>query len=151
MATITPCLWFDGDGLDAAEFYVALFPDSRIDGVGPGPDGTPLMISFTLMGRPFQALNGGPQYAFTEAVSLVVPCEGQAEVDHYWAALSAGGEEGRCGWLTDRFGLAWQVVPRQLGGILGDPDPRRASLAAEAMLAMTKIDLGVLAEAAAGA
>ena len=148
MANITPCLWFDGNGLEAAEFYVSQFPDSRIDGVSPGPDGSPLMISFTLMGRPFQALNGGPQFAFTEAVSLVVPCDGQAEVDHYWAALTDGGEESQCGWLKDRYGLSWQVVPSQLGEILGDPDPGRAARATEAMLQMRKIDLDVMRAAA---
>ena len=118
MKTITPCLWFNNDGLEAAEFYVSLFPDSHIDDTAPGPDGSPMMISFTLMGRPFQALNGGPRFVFTEAVSLVVPCDTQAEVDHYWAALTEGGEESMCGWLKDRFGLSWQVVPRELGAIL---------------------------------
>ncbi len=148
MTTIAPCLWFDGNGLEAADFYVSLFPDSRIDGVSPGPDGSALMISFTLMGRPFQALNGGPQFAFTEAVSLVVPCDGQSEVDHYWAELSDGGEEGRCGWLKDRYGLSWQVVPSQLGEILGDPDPGRAGRATEAMLQMGKLDLDAMRAAA---
>ncbi len=149
MATITPCLWFDGNGLEAAEFYVSLFPDSQIDGVSPGPDG-PMMISFTLMSRPYQALNGGPQFTFTEAVSLVVPCDGQAEVDHYWDALTEGGEEGRCGWLKDRFGLSWQVVPNQLGEVLGDPDPERAGRAVEAMMGMSKLDLAAMRAAAAG-
>ena len=151
MATITPCLWFDGNGLEAAEFYVSLFPDSRIDAVSPGPDGPPVMIGFTLMGRPFQALNGGPQFRFTEAVSLVVPCDGQAEVDHYWAALSDEGEEGQCGWLKDRYGLSWQVVPNQLGEILGDPDPERAARATAAMLQMGKLDLDAMRAAADGA
>lgn len=148
MATITPCLWFDSNGLDAVEFYVSLFPDSRIDGVSPGPDGSPMMVNFTLMGRPFQALNGGPQFTFTEAVSLSVPCEGQAEVDHYWAALTEGGEESMCGWLKDRFGLSWQIVPNQLGEVLGDPDPGRAARAMEAMLQMRKLDLGAMRAAA---
>lgn len=150
MTTITPCLWFDGNGLEAAEFYVALFPDSRIDGVSPGPDGTPLMIQFTLMGRPFQALNGGPQFRFNEAVSLVVPCDGQAEVDHYWSALTDGGEESQCGWLKDRYGLSWQVVPNQLGDVLGDPDPERAARALQAMLQMRKLDLDAMRAAADG-
>lgn len=148
-STITPCLWFDGNGLEAAEFYVSLLPDSHLDGVSPGPDG-PVMISFTLMGRPFQALNGGPQFSFTEAVSLVVPCDGQAEVDHYWAALAEGGEEGRCGWLKDRFGLSWQVVPDELGEVLGDPDPERAGRAVEAMMQMSKLDLAAMRAAADG-
>ncbi len=148
MTTITPCLWFDGNGLDAAEFYVSLFPDSSIDAVSPGPDGSPMMISFTLMGRPFQALNGGPMFTFTEAVSLAVPCDGQAEVDHYWAALTEGGEESMCGWLRDRFGLSWQVVPAQLGEVVGDPDPQRAARAMAAMMGMRKLDLDAMRAAA---
>ncbi len=151
MTTITPCLWFDGNGLEAAEFYVSLFPDSRIDDVSPGPDGSPLMINFTLMGRPFQALNGGPHFTFNEAVSLVIPCDGQADVDRYWAALTEGGEESMCGWLKDRFGLSWQVVPSELGDILGDADPERAARATEAMLQMRKLDLEALRAAADGA
>ena len=151
MTTITPCLWFDGNGLEAAEFYVSLFPNSRIDDVSPGPDGSPLMISFTLMGRPFQALNGGPHFTFSEAVSLVIPCEGQSDVDHYWAALTEGGEESMCGWLKDRFGLSWQVVPGELGDILGDADPERAARATAAMLQMRKLDLEALRAAADGA
>ena len=148
MDTITPCLWFDGDGLEAAEFYVSLFPDSRIDDVSPAPDGSPLIISFTLMGRPFQALNGGPQFTFTEAVSLVIPCDGQVEVDRYWSALTQGGEESMCGWLKDRFGLSWQVVPDQLSEILGDPDPDRAARATQAMLQVRKLDIDALRAAA---
>jgi predicted 3-demethylubiquinone-9 3-methyltransferase (glyoxalase superfamily) len=148
MTTITPCLWFDGDGLEAAEFYVSLFPDSRIDDVSAAPDGSPLIISFTLMGRPFQALNGGPQFTFTEAVSLVIPCDGQVEVDRYWSALTQGGEESMCGWLKDRFGLSWQVVPDQLSEILGDPDPDRAARATQAMLQMRKLDIDALRAAA---
>lgn len=132
-------------------FYVSLFPNSRIDDMSPGPDGSPLMISFTLMGRPFQALNGGPHFTFSEAVSLVIPCEGQSDVDHYWAALTEGGEESMCGWLKDRFGLSWQVVPGELGDILGDADPERAARATEAMLQMRKLDLEALRAAADGA
>ncbi|MEZ5246106.1 MAG: VOC family protein [Acidimicrobiales bacterium] len=147
---ISTCLWFDGNGLEAAEFYVSLFADSRIDNVSPGPDGAPLMIHFTLLGRPFQALNGGPQFPFTEAVSLVVPCGGQAEVDHYWDALTEGGEESMCGWLKDRFGLSWQIVPDELGEILGDPDPERAARAMEAMLQMRKLDVAAMRAAADG-
>ena len=148
MTTITPCLWFDGNGLEAAEFYVSLFPDSRIHHVSPGPGGSPLMIEFTLMGRPFQALNGGPHFTFNEAVSLVIPCDGQADVDRYWAALTEGGEESMCGWLKDRFGLSWQVVPNELGDILGDADPERAARATQAMLQMRKLDLEALRAAA---
>jgi predicted 3-demethylubiquinone-9 3-methyltransferase (glyoxalase superfamily) len=141
-------LWFDGNGLEAAEFYVSLFPDSKVDGVSPGPDGSPLMVNFTLMGRPFQALNGGPQFQFTQAVSLAVPCDGQAEVDRYWAELTEGGEESMCGWLKDRFGLSWQIVPIELGEILGDPDPGRAARATEAMMQMRKLDVPALRAAA---
>ena len=150
MTSITPCLWFDGNGLEAAEFYVSLFPDSSIDSVSPGPDGSPLLVSFTLMGGPFQALNGGPMFQFTEAVSLVVPCESQAEVDRYWAALTEGGEESMCGWLKDRFGVSWQIVPTVLGEILGDPDPERAARATEAMLKMRRLDIAALRAAANG-
>ena len=150
MSTISPCLWFDGNGLEAAEFYVSLFPDSSLDGISPGPDGSPLMVRFTLMGRPFQALNGGPQFQFSEAISLAVPCQDQSEVDHYWAALTDGGEESMCGWLKDRFGLSWQIVPSELGEILGDPDPERAARATEAMLQMRKLDVAVLRAAADG-
>lgn len=149
MSTISPCLWFDGTGLEAAEFYVSLFPDSKVDDVSPGPDGSPLMVSFTLMGRPFQALNGGPQFRFTEAVSMVVQCQDQSEVDHYWDALLVdGGEESMCGWLKDRFGLSWQIVPAELGEILGDPDLERAGRATEAMLGMRKLDVAALRAAA---
>ncbi len=151
MTTITPCLWFDSNGLEAAEFYVSLFPDSHIDGVMPGPDGSPLMIHFTLMGSSFQALNGGPVFEFTEAVSMVIPCATQAEVDHYWSALTDGGQESMCGWLKDRFGLSWQVVPSELGSILGDPDPQRAARATEAMMQMHKLDVDALRAAADGA
>jgi len=151
MSAIATCLWFDGDGLEAAEFYASLFPDSAVEGVSPGPDGSPLMVNFTLMGRPFQALNGGPQFQFNEAVSLVVPCEGQAEVDRYWALLTDGGEEAQCGWLKDRFGLSWQIVPTELEEVLGDPDPERAARATEAMLQMRKLDLDAMRAAADGA
>jgi predicted 3-demethylubiquinone-9 3-methyltransferase (glyoxalase superfamily) len=108
------------------------------------------MVQFTLMGRPFQALNGGPQYRFTEAMSLVVPCDSQAEVDRFWAALTDGGEEGQCGWLKDRYGVSWQIVPNQLGEVLGNPDPERAARALEAMLQMRKLDLDAMRTAADG-
>lgn len=148
MKPVTPCLWFDGDGQAAAEFYISLFPDSHLDGVTPGPDGSPLMVDFTLMGRPFQALNGGPQFPFTEAMSLIVHCDGQAEVDQFWGALTEGGEESMCGWLKDRFGVSWQVVPDQLGDILGDPDPDRAARATQAMFQMRRLDLDAMRAAA---
>lgn len=143
-----PCLWFDGDGLEAAKFYVSLFEDSRVDSVSSGPDGSPLVINFTLMGRPFQALNGGPMYRFTEAISFSIPCKDQADVDRYWEALVEGGEAQSCGWLKDRFGVSWQVVPVELGELLGDPDPGRASRAREAMFSMQKIDVAAMRAAA---
>ena len=157
MISITTNLWFDTEALDAAEHYVALFPNSRITDVSrygegaPRPAGTVLTVAFELDGRPYLALNGGPQFAFNEAISLVVNCADQAEVDHFWAALTDGGEEGSCGWLKDRFGLSWQVVPDGLGDVVGDPDPERAGRAMQAMLTMTKLDLETLRRAAAGA
>ncbi len=151
MDAIGTCLWFDGQGLEAAEFYVSVFPDSRIVSTSPGPDGSPLVVHFELMGRPFQALNGGPQFTFNEAISLVVPCTGQAEVDRYWDVLSDGGEESQCGWLKDRYGVSWQVVPTELGELLGDPDPERSARAMNAMLGMRKIDIAGLRAAADGA
>ena len=150
MDQIMPCLWFDGNGFDAATFYVGLFPDSAVDFVSPGPDGSPMVINFTLIGRPFQALNGGPNFVFNEAISMSVPCDDQAEVDRLWDALVDGGEESMCGWLKDRFGLSWQIVPKQLGSYLGDPDPERAARATEAMMQMHKIDIDAIAAAADG-
>ncbi len=150
MTTISPCLWFDGNGLEAAEFYVSVFPESHIDSGTEASDHPPVLVNFTLMGRPFQALNGGPHFSFNEAISLSVPCDGQAQVDHYWAVLSEGGEESQCGWLKDRFGLSWQIVPNELGDILGDPDPERAARATAAMMQMKKLDIAVLRAAADG-
>jgi predicted 3-demethylubiquinone-9 3-methyltransferase (glyoxalase superfamily) len=152
---ITPFLWFDAQAEEAALFYVSLFPDSRIESLtryseaGPGPVGSAMTVEFSLRGRRFVALNGGPVFSFTPAVSFVVDCEDQAEIDRYWSALSAGGSEGQCGWLTDKFGLSWQIVPKALGRILGDPDPERARRATEAMLKMKKLSIAEL-EAAAG-
>ena len=114
----------------------------------PFPAGTALMVEFTLMGQRFQALNGGPQFPFTEAISMSISCKDAAEVDRYWNALTAGGAEGRCGWLKDRFGVSWQVVPDGLGALLSDPDQKRAARATQAMMAMTKLDLGALRAAA---
>jgi predicted 3-demethylubiquinone-9 3-methyltransferase (glyoxalase superfamily) len=141
MTTITPCLWFDGNGLEAAEHYVSVIPDSRITDVSYyGPE---------LAGRPFTALNGGPQYKFTEAVSLQVSAAGQGEVDRYTARLTAdGGEVGPCGWVKDRFGLSWQVIPEELPKLISDPNPLRANAAMQAMLGMTKIDIQGLRDAA---
>ncbi len=152
--TISPCLWFDGDAEDAARFYAGVFPDSRICHVSRHPDGRALMVDFTLAGRGFQGLNGGPEHAgFGEAVSFSISCADQDEVDYYWDTLVAGGEESMCGWLRDRFGLSWQVVPQQLIELLGDPEPARAGAAMEALMSMRRIvvaDLRAAADAASG-
>lgn len=158
MSKITPCLWFDRNAEEAAEFYVSLFPDSRIDSVSRAPSDNPstaagevLTVEFTLSGRKFVALNGGPRFRFTEAVSFQIDCEDQAEVDRYWEALIAGGgEPSMCGWLKDRFGLSWQVIPRQMGDYLGGPDPAGAARAMEAMLQMHKLDVAMLRKAYEG-
>ncbi|MBI3843790.1 MAG: VOC family protein [Planctomycetes bacterium] len=155
---VTPCLWFDGQAEPAARFYVSLLPNSKIDRVNRSPVDTPsgpagmvLTVEFTLAGNPCIALNGGPQYEFTEAVSFQIVCETQAEVDRLWAALTRdGGEEGQCAWLKDRWGLSWQVVPRRLHELLSDPDRARAQRAANAMLKMKKIDIAALERAADG-
>jgi len=149
MSMITPCLWFDGQAEEAAQLYVSLFPNSHLDRVDrapadnpSGPEGSVLLVGFTLDGQRFTALNGGPQFPFTEAISLEIDCADQAEVDRYWEALTAdGGEPGQCGWCTDRFGLSWQVVPRQMGDYLGGPDPDGARRAMQAMLAMGKVEV----------
>jgi predicted 3-demethylubiquinone-9 3-methyltransferase (glyoxalase superfamily) len=152
--SITPNLWFDTQGLAAAEFYVSIFPRSKITNVsyygdaGPRDAGMVLTVEFVLDGQPFTALNGGPEYTFTEAVSLLVNCADQDEVDYYWAKLSEGGEEGPCGWLKDRYGLSWQIVPAGLAELLGDPNPARAQRAMKAMLAMKKLDLAAMRAAA---
>jgi predicted 3-demethylubiquinone-9 3-methyltransferase (glyoxalase superfamily) len=152
MSKITPCLWFDGNAEEAAGLYVSLLPDSRVDSVARSPADNPstatgavFVVDFTLAGQPFRALNGGPQFPFTEAVSFVIDCEDQAEVDRLWKALlEGGGSPGRCGWLKDRYGMSWQIVPRQLGEMLGDPDAQKARRAMEAMLRMSKIDVAVM-------
>ena len=159
MSGITPCLWFDGRAEEAAQFYVSLFPDSRIDGVSRAPadnpstaEGAVLLVQFTLDGRPFTALNGGPRFPFTEAVSLQVDCADQAEVDRYWEALvEGGGEHSMCGWLKDRFGLSWQVIPREMGAYLGGPDPEGARRAMEALLQMTRLNVEAMRRAYEGA
>jgi predicted 3-demethylubiquinone-9 3-methyltransferase (glyoxalase superfamily) len=153
-----PCLWFDGNAEEAAAFYVSLLPDSRIERVWRTPADTPsglagtlLTVDFTLAGQRFQGLNGGPDFHFSEAVSFVIECADQAEVDQLWEALAAdGGEPGPCGWIRDRFGLSWQIVPRRLNELLGDPDQERARRAMEAMLTMGRIDVAELERAAAG-
>jgi predicted 3-demethylubiquinone-9 3-methyltransferase (glyoxalase superfamily) len=153
--TISPFLWFDKQAEEAAELYCSLFPNSRILKVARYPDspagepGTVMTVEFELDGRRFVALNGGPQYSFTEAVSFTVSCEDQDEIDRYWDALTAdGGETGPCGWCKDRYGLSWQVVPRAMDELLADPDPDRASRAMNAMLGMRKLDIAALRAAA---
>ncbi len=154
MQKVTPCLWFDGQAEEAAQFYTALFPESRIGKVvrygeaGPGPPGSVVTVSFELFGQEFTGLNGGPMFTFSEAVSFAIHCETQDEVDRYWDALTEGGEEQPCGWLKDRFGLSWQVVPTMLPELLSDPDPARAQRATEAMLQMKKLDIAALQKAA---
>ena len=156
MRTPYPCLWFDGKAEEAAEFYTSLVPDSTIEKIGRSPADTPsgpagmvLTVDFTLAGQRMQALNGGPDFRFNEAVSFVLECEDQAEVDRLWEALTAnGGEPGPCGWLKDRFGLSWQVVPRELLELMDDADPERARRATEAMLKMGKIEVEELRKAA---
>jgi predicted 3-demethylubiquinone-9 3-methyltransferase (glyoxalase superfamily) len=155
-AKVFPCLWFDGNAEEAADFYVTLLPNSHLDRVWRSPAQTPsgpagmvLTVDFTVAGQRLQGLNGGPQFMFTEAVSFVIDCDDQAEVDRLWAALTAdGGEPGPCGWLKDRFGVSWQIVPRRLGELINDPDPERARRAMEAMLAMGKIEIAELERAA---
>jgi predicted 3-demethylubiquinone-9 3-methyltransferase (glyoxalase superfamily) len=145
MPKLTSCLWFDTEGEDAANFYVSVFPNSRIVNVsrygdaGPRPAGSVMTVDFELDGRPFMALNGGPEFTFNEAVSFVIDCADQDEVDYYWTKLSEGGEEGPCGWLTDRFGLSWQVVPAALGELASDPDPAKSQAVIKAMLGMRKL------------
>ena len=154
MPAITPNLWFDTKSKDAAEFYVSVFPNSQITNVsyygeaGPRPAGTVLTVDFVLDGKRFTAINGGPQFKFDEAISFVIDCADQDEVDYYWSKLTEGGEEGQCGWLKDKFGLSWQVVPSEMEKLLTDPDAGRAERAMGAMLSMKKIDLAALKAAA---
>ena len=156
MSKIATCLWFDNEAEEAAEFYTSLFEDAKITDVshygevGPKPAGTVLMVTFVLQGAEFQALNGGPEFTFDEAVSLSVSCEDQAEVDRLFDALTEGGEDGPCGWLKDRYGLSWQLVPTRLLELLADPDKARAARAMQAMMDMRKIDIAAV-EAAADA
>jgi predicted 3-demethylubiquinone-9 3-methyltransferase (glyoxalase superfamily) len=147
---ITPCLWFDGQAEEAAHYYASIFPDAKTLSVFRGPDGKAIMVRFALAGDEFLALNGGPRFKFTEAVSLTVDCTDQAEVDRLWARLTDGGEASMCGWLKDRYGLSWQIVPRRLPELLQDPDPERAGRVVNAMMQMRKIDVAALESAAAG-
>ncbi len=154
MQKITPCLWFDTEGEEAASFYTSVFPNSRIVDVvrygstGPRPEGTVMTVTFELDGQRFLALNGGPEFTFSEAISFQVDCETQDEVDAFWSTLSADGEEGPCGWLKDKFGLSWQIVPTRLPELLADPDPERSQRVMQAMLQMKKIEIDALEQAA---
>ncbi|MGH7639703.1 MAG: VOC family protein [Candidatus Dormibacteria bacterium] len=156
MPSVSSCLWFDHQALEAAEFYVSVFPNSRIKGVshygeaGPGAAGSVLTVGFELDGTEFLALNGGPLFTFSEAVSFVVRCSGQAEIDHYWDRLVEGGEESQCGWLKDRFGLSWQVVPKMFELLMSDADQGRRDRAMAAVLQMRKLDLQAILAAADG-
>ncbi|BCW36421.1 VOC family protein [Arthrobacter sp. StoSoilA2] len=148
MQKISTCLWFDGRAAEAAEFYTSTFDDSSILTSMPGPGGDVLTVDFEIEGRQFMALNGGPAFTFNEAVSLVVNCDSQDEVDRYWnALLEGGGEESQCGWLKDKFGLSWQIVPVGMPGLLNGPDPAGSQRAMEAMLKMRKLDINVLQKA----
>jgi len=153
---IVPFLWFDDQAEEAMNHYVSIFPDSRVIDVarygegGPGPAGTAMMATFELAGQRFMALNGGPLYRFTEAISLYVECRTQEEVDTLWARLSEGGSDMRCGWLKDRYGLSWQVIPSVLGELLHDPDPARAGRVMQAMMGMQKLDIDALKRAHRG-
>jgi predicted 3-demethylubiquinone-9 3-methyltransferase (glyoxalase superfamily) len=157
MPKITPWLWFDTEAEEAAAFYTSVFPSSRIVDVtrygpaGPRPEGMVMTVELELDGQTFVALNGGPEFTFNESISFMVTCEGQDEVDEYWSALSEGGEEGPCGWLKDRFGVSWQIVPTALRTLLTDADPERAQRAMQAMLSMKKIVIDELERAAAAA
>ena len=151
------CLWFDEQGEEAARYYAGIFKNSSINAVhrygegGPKPAGTVLTVEFTLNGQQFLALNGGPQFTFDEAVSIIVECADQAEVDYYWSKLSEGGEESVCGWLKDRYGLSWQIVPGGFTEIMSDPDAGRRDRAMKAVLGMKKLDLAAILAAADGA
>ena len=154
MPQITPNLWFDTQGLDAAEFYCSIFPNSEIKSVsrytdaGPGAEGSVLTVEFVLDGQTYTGINGGPAFKLSEAISLEISCADQAEVDYYWEKLTDGGEEGQCGWLKDRFGLSWQVVPSGFEEIMGNSDPAKVKRAMEAMFKMKKLDLAALRAAA---
>jgi predicted 3-demethylubiquinone-9 3-methyltransferase (glyoxalase superfamily) len=154
---ITPFLWFNNQAEEAAQFYTSIFKNSKILSVssygdaGSGPKGSVMVVSFQLAGQEFTALNGGPQFKFSEAFSFVVNCENQQEVDEYWSKLtSGGGQESMCGWLKDKFGFSWQIVPVQMGKLMSNKDPQKASRVMQALLKMKKIDVGTLEEAAEG-
>lgn len=156
MQKITPFLWFDNNAEEAANFYVSVFKDSKILSVsrygdaGPGPKGSVMVAEFQIQGQEFVALNGGPRFKFTEAISFVVNCQSQEEVDYFWERLSEGGEKSHCGWLKDKFGLWWQVVPTVLGKLMSDSDPEKVKRVTEAMLQMNRIDIEPLQRAYEG-
>jgi len=153
MQKIVTFLWFDNQAEEAANLYVSVFKNSKIGTVrrygkaGPGPEGSVMMVNFQIEGQEFMALNGGPHFQFTPAISLFVNCESQEEVDELWERLSAGGRKDRCGWLQDRYGLSWQIIPTALGKLMSDPDPEKSSRVMKAMLQMDKIDINRLEEA----
>lgn len=150
MQGITPFLWFNDDAEEAIDFYVSLFPDARIlsmNRLEGGPTGSVVSASFELQGQQFMAINGGPMYTFSEATSFLVSCDTQQEIDHLWEKLSEGGEKQQCGWLRDRFGVTWQIVPAVLGQLIGGSDPAKAKRATEAMLQMQKLDIAALQRA----
>lgn len=153
MPKITPFLWFDGQAEEAAQFYTSIFENSKIEGVtrygdvGPGPKGTVMTVAFQLDGQEFVALNGGPQFPFTEAVSFVVNCATQKEIDYFWDKLPAGGQQIECGWLKDKYGLSWQIVPAELSKMLQDPDPDTTNRVMQAVLQMIKPDIQRLEQA----
>ncbi len=153
MPRITPNLWFDTEGLEAAEYYVSIFPNSKVTNVthyneaGPRPAGTVLTVEFVLDGQEFVAINGGPEFKFNEAVSFAITCEDQDEIDYYWSKLTDGGEEGPCGWLKDKYGVSWQIVPEMLQEMINDPDKAKMERAFTAMLQMKKLDIAALRRA----
>jgi predicted 3-demethylubiquinone-9 3-methyltransferase (glyoxalase superfamily) len=157
MNALVTCLWFDTQAEEAARYYTGIFKDARLGTIhryteaGPGPAGSVMLAEFELNGQKFSALNGGPQFTFNESVSIVVPCADQAEVDYYWDRLSDGGQEVACGWLKDRYGLCWQIVPAVFFDMIKDPDSAKAARVTQAMLAMTKLDIAGLEKAYAGA
>jgi predicted 3-demethylubiquinone-9 3-methyltransferase (glyoxalase superfamily) len=151
MNKITPFLWFDDQAEEAMNFYVSVFKNSKVLGITPGPNGKAMSVNFELEGQEFIGLNAGPQFKFNEAISFLVDCKTQEEVDELWAKLTAdGGEESMCGWLKDKYGLSWQIIPSDLGGMIGDPDPAKAQRAMQAMLQMRKIDIESIRKAYAG-
>ena len=153
---LTTCLWFDTQGEEAANFYLGIFRDSRLGRIGryteagPGPAGSVMVVEFELNGQKFVALNGGPQFTFNESISFQIPCADQDEVDYYWSRLSDGGQEVACGWLKDKYGVSWQVVPTVVIDLISDPDEEKAARASKAMFSMTKLDIAAIQQAYAG-